>query len=75
MFPNKQLEIAARYSEILPDVAEQDQTEAGLAVNYYLRGHDLKVQADYRRLDFEDTLGDQETIDRDVFRVQIQVAF
>jgi phosphate-selective porin len=69
-------EVAARYSEVLLDLPGQDVTESGVAFNYYFRpSHNYKVQTDLRRLSFENITGVEETIDADVFRLQLQMAF
>ncbi len=85
------VEIAGRYSELLLDVEQRDETEAGVAFGYHfvlrrraadtriLRGN--KLQVDYRRLEFEFMPlqpGDpvpEEFIDRDELRVQLQLVF
>jgi phosphate-selective porin len=67
-------EVAGRYSEILRDVSDADDTEAGIALNYYFRGHRGKVQFDYRALDFEGIqFGDR--VDTEEARLQLQMAF
>jgi hypothetical protein len=76
-FPTTELgmfEVAGRYSEILRDLSDADETEAGIAVNYYFRGHRGKVQFDYRALDFEGIqFGDR--IDTEEARLQLQMMF
>ena len=67
-------EIAARYSEILPELPEEDIREIGLAAGYYFPGNNRKVQADFRTLDFEAETGDP-FIDRYEIRVQLQLIF
>jgi hypothetical protein len=68
------LEFAGRYSEILADVIDADQTEAGIAVNLYLRGHRSKIQVEYRALEFEGIpFGDN--IDTNEGRIQLQLIF
>lgn len=68
------MEIAGRYSEILFDVADADETEAGIVVTLFLRGQRAKVQVDYRQLEFEGLqFGDQ--IDRDEARALLQLIF
>lgn len=68
------LELAGRYSEILRDMVDSDTSEAGVAVNLYFRGHDRKLQIDYRELDFE---GVEITGNTDLseFRIQLQLVF
>ncbi len=68
------LEVAGLYAEILRDVADADRSEAGIAVNFYFRGHRGKVQADYRALDFEG-IPFGESIDTHEGRVQVQLIF
>ena len=73
------LEIAGRYSEILPEsreegVGAEDVREIGLAANYYFPGHHKKIQVDFRTLDFDATTGDP-FIDRYEVRVQLQLVF
>ena len=77
MFPMTEqgrLEIAARYSEILRDIPNADQTEAGLAVAWYFKGQRHKLQFDIRELDFE---GIQfgSNVDTEEGRLQIQLIF
>ena len=68
------LEFAGRYSEVLFDVADSDQTETGAAVSLYFRGHGSKLQLDYRALEFEGIpFGDN--IDTDEARLQFQLIF
>lgn len=77
VFPVSELgmfEVAGRYSEILRDVADADETEAGIALGYYFRGHRGKIQIDYRALDFEGIpFGDN--IDTHEGRIQFQMIF
>lgn len=72
LFPND-IEIAARVSEISPDVQgpSADETESGIAVSYYVERHDYKVQADYRKLSDD---GDP-AADSNELRVQLQLSF
>lgn len=68
------LEIAARYSEILRDVADADETETGLVATLFVRGQRTKIQVDYRQLEFEGLqFGDR--IDRDEARALLQLIF
>jgi hypothetical protein len=48
----RRLEVAARYAGWDPTdaVADNDLTELGGALNYYLHGHQLKATGDFRRL-------------------------
>ena len=73
LFSNN-LEIAFRYAEVLREVIDTDETEEGLAINYYMRKHNLKFQADYRRLEFEAPPSSPD-INRDVIRFQLQFGF
>ena len=72
------LEVAARYSEVLLDVANEDETEIAAVVGYYVRSHRNKLQLEYRDLEFEaETLGIQVAprIDTQEVRLQIQFVF
>ena len=51
-------------------LARSDQRERGLAVGYYVNGHNLKLQTDVRRL----SEAPDEPADHEV-RVQLQVVF
>jgi phosphate-selective porin OprO/OprP len=81
LFPATELgmfEVAARYSEVLLDVANEDETEIAAVVGYYVRGHRNKLQLEYRDLEFEaETLGIQVAprIDTQEIRLQIQFVF
>ena len=46
------VEVAVRYAAFDPSslIPDNDHTEKGLALNYYLNKHNLKVQADFRAL-------------------------
>ena len=67
------VEVAGRYAVIDPDVSgpSEQVTEAGVAVSYYIRGHDYKVQSDYRRIE----LDADPTRDTDEVRFQFQFVF
>jgi hypothetical protein len=57
-------ELAGRYGTIDPDVRDavtSDLTEKGFSVSRYFDGHDMKIQADYLRLesDTDGTRADQ----------------
>jgi hypothetical protein len=68
------MEIAARYSEILFDIVDSDETEAGVVVTLFLRGQRTKIQVDLRQLEFEGLqFGDR--IDRDEARALLQLIF
>ena len=81
LFPATELgmfEVAARYSEVLLDVANEDETEIAAVVGYYMKGHRNKLQLEYRNLEFEaDILGIQVAprIDTQEARLQIQFIF
>jgi len=69
-------EIAGRYAVILPDLANQDVTETGVAVGYYFRGHRSKLQADWRSINFEAGVPpSSDTSDRTQVRAQYQLLF
>jgi len=70
LFRNR-CELVGRFSEILREVPNDDETEVGIGFNYYFTGHDYKLQVDYRKLDFEGVPVTPE-IDRDELRVQFQ---
>lgn len=70
LLPNRKAEVALRYSEINPDVTpSEDLSEATVAFSWYFLHHDYKVQADYARLQSDDSG------DTDVVRFQAQFAF
>lgn len=54
MIHPKQHEIAVRYAEIEPDdtVSDAKQTEIRAVYGYYIKGHNLKVQADVGEITF-----------------------
>lgn len=66
-------EVAARYAWFDPTsaIADNDRTEVGGAVNYYVRKHLLKLQADFRQVEDK---GRRDLKNREV-RVQTQVVF
>lgn len=66
------LEVAGRWAGYDPSdaIADNDRTEVGGVVNYYLNRHNLKVQADFRRL--EDDARRTKTKE---IRLQTQVVF
>jgi phosphate-selective porin OprO/OprP len=49
------LEVAFRYAAYDPSdaIPNNDRTEIGGAVNYYIHGHNLKLQSDFRQLEDE----------------------
>ena len=73
LFPGKRLELALRHAFISPDVAggSADQTETGVALNFYINKHGQKVQMDYRQLEFDA----DPSRDRAELRVQAQITF
>ena len=70
VFPK--IELAVRYQELEPDNnVELDKLMwTSLGINYYIKGHNLKIQGEYI---FKDEEG--ETIDNDLFQVQLQFDF
>jgi hypothetical protein len=66
------LEVAFRYAAWDPSdqIDDNDRTEIGGVVNYFLRGHRFKLQADFRQL--KDELRDQTTNE---LRVQSYLGF
>jgi phosphate-selective porin OprO and OprP len=68
----KRLELALRFAGFDPTdaVSGNDRREKGVAVNYLLHGHNVKIQADFRRL--EDKLLERRT---DEVRLQTQLVF
>ena len=66
------LEVAGRYAAYDPSslLPGNDRKETGGVVNYYLSKHNLKLQADFRRL--EDDSRNQKTKE---LRIQTQVVF
>jgi len=81
LFPATELgmfEVAARYSEVLLDVDDEDETEIAAVVGFYIRGHRSKIQLEYRDLEFEAAiLGVQVSprIDTREARLQVQFIF
>ncbi len=68
----RHLELSARLAELDPDdeAAGDRRQEQGLGLGYYLREHDLKVQADYREVELGGAPGRRQEL-----RVQGQVRF
>ena len=66
------LEVAGRWAGYDPTdlIPDNDRTEVGGVVNYYLNRHNLKLQGDFRQLD-DDSRG----ISAKEIRVQTQVVF
>jgi phosphate-selective porin len=54
MVQPKHHELALRYAEVQPDksVADAKQTEARLVYGYYMKGHNLKLQADIGEISY-----------------------
>jgi len=71
----KQLELAVRYATVKSDddnaSAQFDKSETQLGINYYFKGHDAKVQADYT-MKSDDMADDKD--DR-VARLQLQFTY
>lgn len=84
LVPKIPLEFVARYGmirkfEFAGDPSSQrNADEAGVGINYYFVGHDLKLQLDYFRL-WDETMGvgyaDQAKHGTDRIRLQLQVYF
>ncbi len=72
LFFKRRLEIAGRYAVIDPNESIDDnlQKEWGPAFGYYYNKHNLKLQADYRRLENEAA-----NTEFDEFRIQLQFIF
>jgi phosphate-selective porin OprO/OprP len=71
LFPNREFELAGRYSEVSPDTPiDNDMKESGVAASWYWDKHNHKIQADYRKL--EDV---RRNVTDDEFRVQLQLVF
>jgi hypothetical protein len=70
----KKLELAARYSLFDPNTDLQDdvQREYTFGINYYIRGHRQKIQADVGRFVTETTKTDK---NENRFRLQYQMIF
>jgi phosphate-selective porin OprO/OprP len=66
------LEVAGRYAAYDPSslLPRNDRKETGGAVNYYLNKHNLKLQADFRRLEDQSRKANTKEL-----RVQTQVVF
>jgi hypothetical protein len=66
------LEVAARWAGYDPSdlIADNDRTEVGGVVNYYLNRHNLKLQGDFRQLD-----DDGRRTKTKELRLQTQVVF
>jgi phosphate-selective porin OprO and OprP len=69
-------EIAGRYVRIEPSdlVANNDQTETGVALNYYYNRHNLKVQVDWRQIK-DDAANSGAGTKNNEFRLQTQFIF
>jgi hypothetical protein len=67
-------EVALRYAEIVREIVDSDETEAGIAFNYYISGNRRKIQTEFRRLEFEgEPISGR--IDTNEFKVQLQLIF
>jgi phosphate-selective porin OprO/OprP len=72
LFLNRKLEFGLRIAEISPDTTTStDISETGLAASYYFKGHNYKVQADFRRIEFDE----DPTLDSVEARGQLQLIF
>ncbi len=71
IFPK--IELAARYQELDPDnhINDDKIMWSTIGVNYYIRGHNLKVQGEYTFRKEQGT----EINDNDLFQVQLQLDF
>jgi phosphate-selective porin OprO/OprP len=82
LVPKVDFEVVARYAlvrDVFGDASSlPSRDEAGLAVNYYFAGHNLKLQLDYFRL-WDDSMGtdwaDAAKHGTDRVRLQLQLAF
>ncbi len=82
LVPKIDLEVVGRYAfvrDVYGDASSMPaRDEAGLAVNYYFAGHNLKLQLDYFRLwdeDKGDGWADAAKHGTDRVRLQLQIAF
>ena len=68
------LEVALRWSQVddNTDVQDEEETEERVGFVYFFSKHDLKLQADYGRIEDEASLTDEKT---EVFRAQFQIVF
>jgi hypothetical protein len=66
------VELAARYQQLDPtDTAANDRVDwTSVGANYYVRGHNLKVQADYTFKHEQDS-----QVNNDLLQVQLQLDF
>jgi len=78
MFPSTELgmfELAARYSEVLPEVPDKDEIEMAIVLGYYIRGHRTKVQLEYSDFDVLPNNQFGPTEDNREIRLQTQFIF
>jgi len=68
------IEIAARYSLIDRETLDDEEEEVAAALNYYIRGNQLKLQTEFRQIDYKDVPATG-AIDTDEFKAQLQVIF
>lgn len=73
LFPNKKFGVALRQGAIMPDVSgpSRDQTEAGVAFNFFRDGHGQQFQIEYLQVEFDA----DPSRDTDQVRVQAQIVF
>lgn len=77
MLPNLPLQFFARYEDWcyakLGDTFDQDVEQLGLGFNYYLKGQNLKLTAEYSQTDYDQN--DAASSDVDTFVGQLQLIF
>jgi len=74
LLPKKDIELSARYGQIVPAAEETSlsvKNEAGVGLSNYIGGHSLKLQSDFFRLWSEDGFAAGEN----QFRFQLQLAY
>ena len=71
----KRFEVALRSSQISREGANNDENEYSVAINYFIKGQNAKVQADYTRLIDEDAIVGPNDETRNLVRTQIQFYF
>jgi len=74
LLPQKDLEISARYGQIIPSLGDTSlsaKNEAGIGLSNYVGEHSLKLQGDYFRTWSDD--GFEQGYDQ--FRLQLQMAY
>jgi len=70
------LEVAGRFATVEPnvDVRDDEEQEIAIGINYFIKEHNLKLQADYGMLS-EERPDDASTLKTNRFRLQFQVIF